>query len=137
LIVRETEAEDQRRITIALSTFAPDDQEPLFERSVTLVASLLWHLSQKSYPLRLIVHAEDSGMGSGSDHLVTMLRLLAFCERRAETPGDTFAESLFGRDAERGYTVVVMPWSDPNTPVSLAADRILNASHIEALTDGF
>lgn len=137
LIVRETEAEDQRRITIALSTLAPDDQEPLFERSVTLVASLLWHLSQKSYPLRLIVHAEDSGMGSGSDHLVTMLRLLALCERRAVTPGHAFAESLCGWDAERGYTVVVLPWSDPNAPVHLAADRILNASHIEALTHGF
>jgi uncharacterized protein (DUF58 family) len=137
LIVRETEAEDQRRITIALSTLAPEDQEPLFERSVTLVASLLWHLSQKSYPLRLIVHAEDSGMGSGSDHLVTMLRLLALCERRAETSGHAFADSLCGRDVERGYTVAVMPWSDPSAPVSLTADRILNASHIEALTDGF
>ena len=63
LIVRETEAEDQRRITIALSTLAPDDHEALFEQSVTLVASLLWQLSQKSYPL-----ASDrrcSGFGTG------------------------------------------------------------------------
>jgi uncharacterized protein (DUF58 family) len=137
LIVRETEAEDQRRITIALSTFAPEDRETLFEHSVTLVASLLWQLSQKSYPLRLIVDAEDSGLGSGADHLLTMLRLLALCERRSPRfGGETFADPLCAHDAERGYTVVVMPWADPDTSLPLA-DRILHASHIEALTHGF
>ena len=137
LIVRETEAEDQRRITIALSTLAPDDREMLFEHSVTLVASLLWQLSQKSYPLRLIVAAEDSGLGSGADHLLTMLRLLALCERRSpKFDRETVADPLCRHDAERGYTVVVMPWADPDTPLPLA-DRILHASHIEALTHGF
>jgi uncharacterized protein (DUF58 family) len=137
LIVRETEAEDQRRITIALSTLAPDDRDALFEHSVTLVASILWQLSQKSCPLRLIVDAEDSGLGSGSDHLLSMLRLLALCERRSLTSGrDALADSLFGHDPERGYTVVVMPWTDPDTVLPVA-DRILHASHIEALTHDF
>lgn len=139
LIVRETEAEDQRRITIALSTLAPEDRDALFEQSVTLVASLLWQLSQRSYPLRLIVDTEDSGLGSGSDHLLTMLRLLALCERRSPKSGHkAFADPLpgLGHDAERGYMVVVMPWSDPDTSLSLAADRVLLASQIEALTHG-
>ena len=140
LIVRETEAEDQRRITIVLSTVAPDADEPLFERSVTLVASLLWQLSQKSYPLRLIVDAEDSGLGSGSDHLLTMLRLLALCERRSpecirREPIDPM--TTLGHDAERGYTVMVVPWSGFNDPMPMTADRILNAPQIEALTNGF
>jgi uncharacterized protein (DUF58 family) len=137
LIVRETEAEDQRRITIALSTLAPDDHDSLFEQSVTLVASLLWQLSQKSYPLRLIVQGEDSGLGSGSDHLVSMLRLLALCERRTPGSGEQRSADLLyelGHDADRGYTVAVMPWSDPTMSSSVAADRILHASHIEALT---
>jgi uncharacterized protein (DUF58 family) len=135
LIVRETEAEDQRRITVLLSTIAPDDHDSLFEQGVTLAASLIWHLSQKSYPLRLIVDAEDSGLGTGSDHLVTMLRLLALCERRS--PGSLHDGCMpeLGHDAERGYTVAIVPWLDPmiSTPV---ADRILYASHIEALTHG-
>jgi uncharacterized protein (DUF58 family) len=138
LIVRETEAEDQRRITIALSTLAPDDHEALFEQSVTLVASLLWQLSQKSYPLRLIVDAEDSGLGSGEDHLVTMLRMLALCERRPPTSnGKSSADPLHDlrHDAERGYTVAVLPWSDPNLLAPPGADRILEATHIEALTE--
>ena len=140
LIVRETEAEDQRRITIVLSTVAPDDEEALFERSVTLVASLLWQLSQKSYPLRLIVDAEDSGLGSGSDHLLTMLRLLALCERRPPQFGqkETVNPSIaLGQDAERGYTVLVMPWSESNDTRPIAADRILSGTQIEALTHGF
>jgi uncharacterized protein (DUF58 family) len=140
LIVRETEAEDQRRITIVLSTVAPDDDEALFERSVTLVASLLWQLSQKSYPLRLIVDAEDSGLGSGSDHLLTMLRLLALCERRLppfDLNDGVNPSMALGQDAERGYTVMVMPWSESHGAVSITADRILTAPHIEALTHGF
>jgi uncharacterized protein (DUF58 family) len=137
LIVRETEAEDQRRVTIALSTLAPEDDDALFEQSVTLVASLLWQLSQRSYPLRLIVDTKDSGLGSGSDHLLTMLRLLALCERRSPKSGHLrCADPLPGlsQDAEHGYTVVVLPWSDPDTPFSFAADRIVLASQIEALT---
>ncbi len=140
LMVRETEAEDQRQITIALSTLAPDDRDTLFEHSVSLVASLLWHLSHKSYPLRLIVHEADSGLGSGSDHLLAMLRLLALCERRVPDPaGPTVSNSILalGHDVERGYTVVLLPWSDPDNPPSVSADRVLHAAQIEGLTHGF
>jgi uncharacterized protein (DUF58 family) len=140
LIVRETEAEDQRRMTIVLSTLAPNDHDAVFERSLSLVASLLWHLSQKSYPLRLIVDAADSGLGSGSDHLVSMLRVLALCDRRLPESGqDGLLNSVaqLGHDGERGYTVMVMPWSDPRSPLSFPVDRILHASQIEALTHGF
>jgi uncharacterized protein (DUF58 family) len=139
LIVRETEAEDQRRITIVLSTVAPDDHDALFEQSVTLVASLLWQLSQKSYPLRLIVDAEDSGLGSGADHLVTMLRMLALCERREPGSNEMAAEPLYelGHDAERGYTVAVMPWADQHRFAPPPVDRILDAPYIEALTHDY
>lgn len=141
LIVRETEAEDQRRITIVLSTLAPEDRHRLFERSVTLVASLLWHLSQKSYPLRLIVGGEDSGLRSGSDHLLTMLRLLALCQRHSPGPDDKpFADPLstLSLDGERGYTVVIMPWSHSDCqPAMAAVDRILQAPQIEDLTHAF
>ncbi|HEX8751062.1 MAG TPA: DUF58 domain-containing protein, partial [Nitrospira sp.] len=141
LIVRETEAEDQRRITIVLSTLAPEDQHRLFERSVTLVASLLWHLSQKSYPLRLIVGGEDSGLRSGSDHLLTMLRLLALCQRHSPGLDDKpFADPLstLSLDGERGYTVVIMPWSHSDCqPAMAAVDRILQAPQIEDLTHAF
>ena len=138
LTIRETEAEDQRRITIVLSTVAPDDRDPLFEKSVTLAASLLWQLSRKSYPLRLIVDCDDSGLGSGSDHLLAMLRLLALCRRRAPEATEADPTIALPYDAERGYTVAVIPWSDADSPLApIAADRILHAAQIEDLSHAF
>ncbi|BCA55460.1 hypothetical protein W02_26000 [Nitrospira sp. KM1] len=141
LMVRETEAEDQLRVTIVLSTVAPDESDRLFERSVTLVASILWHLSRNSYPLRLIVNDQDSSLGTGSDHLLSMLRLLALCTRRK--PGraeDHTSARMFDPavDAECGYTIAVMPWSDAAWQGQMAGiDRILRRAQIEELTHAF
>ncbi|HSQ49709.1 MAG TPA: DUF58 domain-containing protein [Nitrospiraceae bacterium] len=141
LIVRETEAEDQRRITVVLSIVAPKERDLLFERSVTFVASLLWQLTERAYPMRLVVGAEDSGLGSGSAHLLAMLRLLALCERQApETGGAAYHGELppFTYEGERGYTVAVVPWSDQAVPTSMAqADRVLHATQLEELTHAF
>ena len=136
LVVRETEAEDQRRITIMLSTIAPDDHDALFERSVMLVASLLWQLSEK-YPLRLIVGGEDSGLGSGPDHLLAMLRLLALCERRSSGESDWPPLATVSHASERGYTLAIIPWTNSDDPATMAADRILKAPQIEELTRAF
>jgi len=141
LIVRETEAEDQRRITVVFSVVAPEECEPLFERSVTFVASLLWQLTERAYPVRLIVGAEDSGLGSGSAHLMAMLRLLALCKRQLPESG------LIGQhgdhpplthEGERGYTLAIVPWSDQATVTNMVqADRVLHATHLEELTHAF
>jgi uncharacterized protein (DUF58 family) len=141
LIVRETEAEDQRRITILLSTTAPNDHDALFERSVTLAASLLWQLSRKSYPLRLIVGDEDSRFGSGSDHLLSMMRLLALCTRRRPDQaegGNCSSHTVRRVEPELGYVVAIMPWTSPlESEVPPFADRILRAPLIEELTHAF
>jgi uncharacterized protein (DUF58 family) len=141
LIVRETEAEDQRRITVVLSIVAPDEREPLFERSVTFVASLLWQLAERAYPVRLVVGTEDSGLGSGSAHLLAMLRLLALCERQ---PPETTGVGHHGEHpslthgGERSYTVAVVPWSDQTAPPNtMQADRVLHATQLEELTHAF
>ncbi len=141
LIVRETEAEDQRRITIVLSTVAPKERDLLFERSVTFVASLLWQLTERTYPVRLLVGTEDSGLGSGSAHLLAMLRLLALCERQTpETSGVAYHGEPFSRadNGERGYTVAVVPWSDQAVSANIVqADRVLHATQLEELTHAF
>jgi uncharacterized protein (DUF58 family) len=141
LIVRETEAEDQRRITVVLSIVAPKERDLLFERSVTFVASLLWQLTERAYPVRLVVGAEDSGLGSGSAHLFAMLRLLALCERQApETGGTAYHGELppFTYEGEQGYTVAVVPWSDQAVPTNMVqADRVLHATQLEELTHAF
>ncbi|HKQ35279.1 MAG TPA: DUF58 domain-containing protein [Nitrospiraceae bacterium] len=141
LIVRETEAEDQRRITVVLSVVAPEERELLFERSVTFVASLLWQLTERAYPVRLIVGTEDSGLGSGSAHLLAMLRLLALCERQSPETGGVGHHGEHSpptHEGERGYTVAVVPWSDQTILTSAAhADRVLHATQLEELTHAF
>ena len=141
LIVRETEAEDQRRITVVLSIVAPEECESLFERSVTFVASLLWQLTERAYPVRLIIGTEDSGFGSGPAHLFAMLRLLALCERQAPETGGVghlSESSPLTHEGERGYTVAVIPWSDQAAPTNaMQADRVLHATQLEELTHAF
>ena len=140
LIVRETEAEDQRRITVILSIMAPEECDALFERSVTFVASLLSQLTERAYPVRLIVGTVDSGLGSGSGHLLAMLRELALCERRLPgTGGLHHSESLpLTHNNEQGYTVAVVPWSDQEVSASMVhADRVLRATQLEELTHAF
>jgi uncharacterized protein (DUF58 family) len=139
LIVRETEAEDQRRITAMLTCTAPDDLDALFERSVTLVASILWELSERQYPLRLVVDGEDSGFGSGSEHLLSMMRLLALCRRRLPGAqeirrGDVAAM----QNADAGYTLAIVPWVDPRTGYGMIeADRVVQGRQLEELTHAF
>ncbi|MDO8357771.1 MAG: DUF58 domain-containing protein [Nitrospirota bacterium] len=141
LIVRETEAEDQRRILVILSIVAPDESEPLFERSVTFVASLLWQLTERAYPVRLIVGREDSGLGSGSAHLFAMLRLLALCERHPPETSEANQGGehlLLPHEADRGHTVAVVPWSEQAASTNTAqADRVLHAAQLEELTHAF
>jgi uncharacterized protein (DUF58 family) len=138
LIVRETEADDQQRITVILSTVAPDHADALFERSVTFVASLLWELTERAHPVRLIVGAEDSGLESGSSHLSAMLRLLALCERRRPVVANDLAYPHLSGKQEQGYTVAVVPWSDAAIRSTVAqADRILEGNQLADLTDAF
>jgi uncharacterized protein (DUF58 family) len=135
LIVRETEVEDQRRLTIVLSTVAPDYRDVLFERAVTLVASLLWELSRRSYAVRLVVGAADSGFGSGSTHFGIILRLLALCERRNPNEGET---PFHVHHSEDGYLLAVIPWADSLALAAMAdADRLLDEAQLEELTNGY
>ena len=141
LIVRETESEDQRRITVVLSIVAPEERDLLFERSVTFLASLLWQLTERAYPVRLIVGTEDSGFGSGSAHLLAMLRLLALCKRQSPETGDVGhhgGDPPFAGKGERGYTVAIVPWSDQTLSTNvMPADRVLHAAQLEELTHAY
>ena len=141
LIVRETEAEDQQRITVVLSIVAPAECEPLFERSVTFVASLLWQLTERAHPVRLIVGTEDSGLGSGSNHLMAMLRLLALCKRLPPESGHIAQQGEHPPltcEGGRAYTLAIVPWSDQGTLTNqVQADRVLNATQLEELTHAF
>ncbi len=139
LIVRETEIEDQRRVTVILSLRAPAEFDDLFERSVTFAASLLWNLSERGYPLRLIAGSEDSDMGTGSDHLLVMMRILALCRRESlpPSPGNDQGGDLT-RAGDGGYRIAILPWSDHDGGRRmLSADRVIDRAQLEEITRGF
>jgi len=91
--------------------------------------------------VRLVVGTEDSGLGSGTNHLLAMLRLLALCERQAPETREISCYSEpppLTYDSEWGYTVAVIPWSDQAAPVNkVRADRVLSATQLEELTHAY
>ena len=118
LMVRETEAEDQRRATIQLSVLAPVSHDALFEEAVTFTASLVHHLTMRGWNLRLAAGPVCSSFGRGEAHLVDLLRVLALCERRApEGEYGLHDDGFTERSAvEEGALIVVRPWDGAPTP---------------------
>ncbi len=114
LIVRETEAEEQRRITLVVSTVAPASHDALFEEAVSTTASLAWHLSVRGYQIRLDTGATLSSFGQGEAHLASLLETLALCERRPpDMVGNPAHDPLPAQwDEKEGATIAVLPWND-------------------------
>lgn len=118
LIVRETEAEDQRRATIYLSTLAPPSHDTVFEEAVAFTASLVHHFASRGYHLRLVAGSSRSSFGQGETHLIGLLRILALCERRSPDTHLGPQEEPFTerQDAEEGALIAVRPWDGAEIP---------------------
>lgn len=118
LIVRETETEDLRQVTLALPTAVPEDCSPeFFEPAVSLTASLAVFFQLQGFALRLLVGDREIPHGVGEPHLYRMLHELALCEPVQIRQPDAVALDGFrtlGDQTTRGeLTIVVMPWPDP------------------------
>jgi uncharacterized protein (DUF58 family) len=137
LMVRETEADNQRRAVIHLSLLAPDSHDKLFEEAVAFTASLLHHLALRGYQLKLVAGAARSSFGQGEPHLLALMRILALCERR--TPGAEIRTEehlpIEQEETESGTVIVVRPWregamSGTEAPtVFIDADTFAGSSH--------
>lgn len=130
LIVRETEAEEQRRATIQLALVAPDSHDGLFEDAVTFAASLLFHLSSQGYHLRLVAGSYSSSYGQGETHLLHLLRALALCERRSP---DARSDSGSDRDDaqfddQEGALIAIRPWEGTDLPIRIAPTILFDAA---------
>lgn len=118
LIVRETETEDLRQVTLALPTAVPEDRTTgFFEQAVSLAASLAVHFQRQGFAVRLLVGEQEIPHGLDEPHLSRMLHALALCEpvpvrQAAATALDGF-RTLGDRTARGEMTIVVMPWPDP------------------------
>ena len=115
LMVRETEGEEQRRVNIHLATQAPPTHTELFEDSITFTASLVSHLSNQGFHLRLTAGAYASSFGTGSIHLMELLKALALCERDSMS-AVVSDESLWDTDAEEAPLIIVRAWDGAECP---------------------
>lgn len=112
LMVRETEAEDQRRVTLVLSTTAPQSHDARFEEAVSMTASLAWDLIARGHQVRMIVGATLSAFGQDEAHLLELLKTLALCDRvdpEANMPlvPEEVTDSLI---EEVSGTIAILPW---------------------------
>jgi uncharacterized protein (DUF58 family) len=124
LIVKETEAEDERRATVALPLDAPDGftrtpdasttDEQTFERAVSAAASLVTHFAERGYAVRLVLGDEVIPHGTGEGHRDHLLRALALCEpiraRGIEARSSLVTRLEGGLSGD--FSVLVLPWED-------------------------
>jgi uncharacterized protein (DUF58 family) len=135
LIVRETEAEDQRRLTLMLVVPSEEeldaDRRAHFERAISLVASLAVHFTREAYEIRLLLAQEEMPYGMGEAHLSRMLVALALCE---PAPGPPAGRNELMREpppVSNELRLVVLPWSTGEVDVEPASmGRLLVASEL-------
>lgn len=123
LMVKETEAEDQRRVTMALPTAMPGGREAAsdspgapqqsFERAVVLMASLATFFYERGFSLRALIGEQETGSGSGPGHLHEILRRLGLCQPVMGSGFLTHGVRTLGeRTAAGELTILVLPWPD-------------------------
>jgi uncharacterized protein (DUF58 family) len=139
LIVRETEAEDQRQVTIVLHTDIADRPDgpalqASFEKAVSLAASLAVLFTERVYEVRLVVGEQELAYEIGQAHLFRMLSLLAVCRPIIESsarPRESFR--LMGSRGNE-LTVHVLAYPDSRLiDAANGASRVLLASEFVTL----
>ena len=115
LMIKETEAEDQQRVTLFLSLFSPATDEDNFEHAVSVAASLLTLFHQRSYLTQAIIGDETFSFATGEDHYTEILRSLALCRAREPLtfgkPDRTIHDRM--RPSEDSMRIAIFPWADP------------------------
>ena len=119
LIVRETEAEDQRQVTIVLHTQMADpshgqDFHELFEEAVSLAASLAVLFTQRAYEVRLVVGEQELAYEIGEAHLSRILSLLAVCGPIVESPSNPRGPLRLMESRGNELTIHVLACPDPS-----------------------
>ncbi|MDP9132906.1 MAG: DUF58 domain-containing protein, partial [Nitrospirota bacterium] len=93
LILKETEAEDQRGVTLAVSTVAPVEQDGVFERALSITASLADLLLKSGDQVRLLLGDQEI-LASGPEQFLHLLPPLALCQRHPETASASIREAM-------------------------------------------
>jgi uncharacterized protein (DUF58 family) len=127
LMLKETEADDQRIVTILLSPVAATDKEIAFERAVSIAASLVAYFHDRDYSIRAVIGDEEIRFGTGVEHYVRILRALALCKRRVPGVAHINQEHQDGpTPREAGIVIGVMAApADESVTAFASADCII------------
>jgi uncharacterized protein (DUF58 family) len=128
LMLKETEAEDQRMITLAVFTVAPDEEEEPFERALSIAASLIDQLLNNGMRLRLLLGEQQELLADGNEMPAHLFHALALCERRPVADRAAIQQALVQALArsQDGPTLLISSWTDPALREMFSAvDQIL------------
>lgn len=115
LMLKETEEEERRSVTVAISTLAPDEAENSFERVLSIGASLIDHFLKDGYQVRLLLDDQQDMIACGTDQSPQLFHALALCERRPMPTGSAIRYSMARALAasHEGPIVLLLPWTEP------------------------
>ena len=115
LMLKETEAEDQRTMTLAILTVAPDEDEITFERALSIAASLLDQFVHNGLRVRLLLGDQQELLAEGNESPLQLFHALALCERRPVADSAAVQQALSQAlvRAQDGPTLLISSWTDP------------------------
>ena len=114
LMIKETEAEDQHTITLALLTACPDEEDRTFERALSIAASLVEHFLKDEVRLCLLIGDQRELWAEGEEESLRLFHALALCERRPVTTSAAEQQGMalsLAASAE-GPTILLSAWSN-------------------------
>ena len=114
LMIKETEAEDQHMITLALLTVCPDEEDRTFERTLSIAASLIDYYVKREVRLRLLMGDQPHLLADGEEQSRDLFHALALCERRPVTASAFVHQAMAHAlgDASEGPTIWLCAWMD-------------------------
>lgn len=117
LMLKETEAEDQRAVTLILSTLAPAADDMAFERAVSMTASLATFFHDRGYVLHAVIGNQDIPPAAGAEQYIRILHTLAFCARidPGSSPSDHSELYMTAEQTDAGIVLAVLPWTADGT----------------------
>lgn len=116
LMLKETEAENRRWVTLAVSTVASIDEDEAFERTLSIAASLLDFWLNREFHVRLLLGDGPELLASGPEQIHQLLHSLALCERQPVTSAFAIHEGMSQSLAQSdgSLTVLLLPRTGPD-----------------------
>lgn len=123
LRVSEFSMHESERVTVLLDNLAPCD-EALFERAVSLAASLVRHFLEQGLFVRVMSCSGATDFGMGNEHLYQSLDMLALVSTAAAPEFDT-------SELEAGFSVAVLTsGSSALAPLTTSCGMVLHADSV-------